>query len=1016
MRLRFSLVALMAVTVASPRQSWGQEIVNGEKAKAFFSQFKNSSPDRLSMSLEGSHRGAGSSDKSIDISPPDSSEYEISGANLEVGVDKDGRRYLQQASTGGRDLRDLDFFVVGGRDSQFSDTFPEALYANRMSYLVRFSDQITSADGRTIDVRTDPTQYLRNLAWHIGDFHQNDSGGWSDSNPESNSWHHYFWPSSYWKRDTIKLEYLGNNFQRVTFNSQHTGTRTDGQYSTGQFGAMDQVLATFEGDRYTNFRSETRHYLRLRHPPGVTVTNQDPNHSTPSPLDDGEPVWQIYGVSFWHEEDEVELVAFSKEKPQGTDLVKFFIPASAVSTEPRYVYYPVELRNTGNTAASYYLLSNGLGYNVPSFRGGFGSVLQLFKDTNGNGLLDKGEELGETTQPVPAHSSVKYIARINTSALYPIADRSDSGGQSSEPVKPREFHVTVNTIEPNGQTSLKGATLRFVALQTENPETKTVDNLHVERDFDINLPRNRAPQAVMRASVDGKPLASGATITAGKVIVLESIGTDPDASTNSLKKLAHRFYQPDGRSTPGATLEYRTWREGKNSFLLHVSDGYSRAFEDFTVNVVQDNAKRSPTAKIEYPESITLKGKPGTPSTTIEPSFPADRPVFFTAPTGFAFNYDPDGGSATSKLGIQRFDWDFGDGTSVKNDQFPEHIFSQVGTYTVRLTVTDDEGASAVDTQTIIITPANRAPLAKLETVDSNRFMQYGLVEVTAAASSDPDGDGEISKYTWRFTGPNGYTNKDSKVLVVGSRYLFQAWHAGRYTVTTTVRDKWGAESTTSTTFDVPPWDGTYRVNAISSLALRGKNWVNFDIDPEIAKGWTTLHAGLGSSYPANYVGYTPNAVTVSLLAQSSHAEIRNELLPRNVPGDLQGVFSSAVGGVYSGYLGSIKDLPPGTYAVTAYLYDAENAQPGTKYSVTFGETRLDLTVPEKATYSDFIVTGTIVHRESAKANVLRITGDADENTPESSPLAGFTLKLIGDAPQVPQGSAPRNLRVLSIP
>jgi hypothetical protein len=363
-----------------------------------------------------------------------------------------------------------------------------------------------------------------------------------------------------------------------------------------------------------------------------------------------------------------------------------------------------------------------------------------------------------------------------------------------------------------------------------------------------------------------------------------------------------------------------------------------------------------------------------------------------------------------------KFDWDFGDGTYAKGDQFPEHAFSKAGTYSVRLTVTDDEGAVAVASQTVVITSSNRPPEPRLAPVDANRFMQFGLVEMSAASSTDPDGEGEIAKYTWSFKGPNGYSNHDSRLLTIGSRYLFQAWHAGDYSVKLMVTDKWGATSTTTMNINVPPWDGTYRVNAISSSARPGNKWVNFDTDSEIAKGWTTMHSGLGSEGPENLMGETPDKKPVSLRAKASHLDVRNNSLPLNVPDDLKGVFSSAVGGVYSGYLGEIDNLPPGTYTLTAYLYDADHSAPGTKYTVRFGETRLDLTVPEKATYKDFIATGTLIHKGGAKTNILQIVGDTDDTTPESSPLAGFTLKLVGQAPTIPAGSAPRNLKVVSGP
>ena len=74
------------------------------------------------------------------------------------------------------------------------------------------------------------------------------------------------------------------------------------------------------------------------------------------------------------------------------------------------------------------------------------------------------------------------------------------------------------------------------------------------------------------------------------------------------------------------------------------------------------------------------------------------------------FEYDPDDG-IFSDLNIQFTDlsfdatswlWDFGDG-SYSTEQHPEHVFTQSGTYTVTLTVTNDFGCSATTSYTLIV-------------------------------------------------------------------------------------------------------------------------------------------------------------------------------------------------------------------------------------------------------------------------------------------------------------------------
>jgi PKD repeat protein len=150
-------------------------------------------------------------------------------------------------------------------------------------------------------------------------------------------------------------------------------------------------------------------------------------------------------------------------------------------------------------------------------------------------------------------------------------------------------------------------------------------------------------------------------------------------------------------------------------------------------------------------------------------------PVTVTAST--AGSSDPDGTIANTII-------NFGDGSAAVSAASATHVYSVAGTYTVTATVTDNLGASASATSTIIVTGANKPPIAALS-VTANSATAPVTVSASTAGSSDPDGT--IVSRTINFG------DGSAAASAVSATHVYNA--PGTYTVTATVVDNAGASS-----------------------------------------------------------------------------------------------------------------------------------------------------------------------------------------------------------------------------
>src|SRR5439155_20304023 len=84
----------------------------------------------------------------------------------------------------------------------------------------------------------------------------------------------------------------------------------------------------------------------------------------------------------------------------------------------------------------------------------------------------------------------------------------------------------------------------------------------------------------------------------------------------------------------------------------------------------------------------------------------------------------------------------FGDGAT-STAQNPSHTYAAGGTYTVTLTVTDNQSATGTTSHTVTVSQPNQPPTAAFTSSCTALTCSF------TSTSSDPDGS--ISAYSWTF-------------------------------------------------------------------------------------------------------------------------------------------------------------------------------------------------------------------------------------------------------------------------
>ena len=244
---------------------------------------------------------------------------------------------------------------------------------------------------------------------------------------------------------------------------------------------------------------------------------------------------------------------------------------------------------------------------------------------------------------------------------------------------------------------------------------------------------------------------------------------------------------------------------------------------------------------------------------------------------------------------IDRYEWTFGDGGSATGAT-TSHLFVGAGTYTITLTVTDNQGLSATVQRSLVV-GGNFAPVAAFGISATSGQVPHA-VTFDAAPANDPDGT--IVSYIWDFGDGAGAAG-------ITAQHTYTA--PGSYRASLQVTDDRGAVASRSETITVNAAVGNFDASGVINILATSA--IDVDVND--------LNTQAGSNDTLATAQRVSNPVTVGGYINEPGSGPNGRL---RTPGDPADTYAIALAGGETITL-TIGDPDPAVNDLDLILYDS---------------------------------------------------------------------------------------------